>query len=208
MSLELWLLYAGAAILLSLTPGPNSLLSLTHGGLYGARRTTYTALGSVCGFTLVIALSMSGFSAILAASEQLFTTIKWVGAAYLVYLGIKTWRAPPLHLERVAGASTSPKSGRKLFSEGLVVALSNPKAILFFAAFLPQFIDTEQSLLVQFVAMAGTFMAIEFLFELLLATCSQRMVPWMNRSKYSRWFQRITGSTFIGAGTLLATIEK
>ncbi len=208
MSLELWIIYAGAAILLSLTPGPNSLLSLTHGGLYGARRTTYTVLGSVCGFTLVIALSMSGFSAVLAASEQLFTIIKWVGAAYLVYLGIKTWRSPPLTLETVGEASSVNKSRRKMFTEGLVVAISNPKAILFFAAFLPQFIDTQQSLFVQFVVMATTFMAIEFAFELFLATCSQRMVPWLSKSKNTRWFQRITGSTFIGAGTLLATIEK
>lgn len=208
MSVELWLIYAGAAILLSLTPGPNSLLSLTHGGLYGARRTTFTALGSICGFTLVIAMSMSGFSALLATSEQLFTVIKWVGAAYLVYLGIRTWRAPAMEIGAIDAAQTTGKSGRSLFTAGLVVAISNPKAILFFAAFLPQFIDPTESLFNQFVVMAATFMAVEFAFEIFLATCSQRLIPWLSQSRNTRWFQRITGTTFIGAGTLLAAMEK
>ncbi|MES9843439.1 MAG: LysE family translocator [Candidatus Sedimenticola sp. 6PFRAG5] len=208
MNPELWVVYAGATILLSLTPGPNSLLSLTHGGLYGARRTMFTALGSVCGFTLVIGLSMSGFSAVLAASEQLFTTIKWLGAAYLVYLGIKTWRAPATGLKITEQTDATGKPGQKMFAEGFIVAVSNPKVILFFAAFLPQFIDPAIPLFNQFLVMTGTFICIEFAFEVFLASCSQRAIPWLNRSDNTRWFQRVTGLTFIGAGTLLTTLEK
>ena len=94
MSLELWLVYCAAAIGLSLTPGPNGLLSLTHGACFGVRSTVYTVLGGAVGFFLVIAASLAGMGALLAASERAFTIAKWIGAAYLVYLGVKVWRAP------------------------------------------------------------------------------------------------------------------
>src|SRR5699024_3242097 len=95
MTLQHWAVYLLAAIGLSLTPGPNGLLALTHGMRFGWRRSVATLLGGVCGFLLLIAVSMVGLGALLAASERAFTVAKWVGAAYLVYLGIKTWRAPP-----------------------------------------------------------------------------------------------------------------
>src|SRR5699024_8870593 len=94
MTLEHWTVYLLAAIGLSLTPGPNGLLALTHGMRFGWRRSVATLLGGVAGFLLLIAISMVGQGALLAASERAFTVAKWVGAAYLVYLGIKTWRAP------------------------------------------------------------------------------------------------------------------
>ena len=94
MHIDVWLLYAGATSLLSLTPGPNGLLALTHGGLFGARRTMATALGGVLGFVVLIALSMSGLGALLMASEQMFSVVRWLGAFYLIWLGYRTWRTP------------------------------------------------------------------------------------------------------------------
>src|SRR5204863_5101226 len=102
MQLETWLLYTLAAIGLSLSPGPNSLLAMTHGALHGARMAVFTIAGGVVGFTLLIALSMFGIAALLESSIVWLTILKWVGAAYLVWLGIQVWRSPPLNLEMAA----------------------------------------------------------------------------------------------------------
>lgn len=207
MSLELWLIYLLAAIGLSLTPGPNGLLSLTHGACYGLRPTVYTVLGGALGFFMLIAASLAGMGALLAASEQAFTIAKWLGAAYLVYLGIRVWRSPapavavPAH--RVRGADLRPW---KLFGQGFFVAVSNPKGLIFFAAFLPQFIVPGVPFAVQLLVFGGTFVAVEIAYELLLAGLAQRVAPWLTR--HGRWFNRIAGGTFIGIGAALTTTSR
>lgn len=207
MQTDTWLLYAGATCLLSLTPGPNGLLALTHGGLFGARRTMATALGGVSGFAILIALSISGLGALLMASEQLFNTVRWLGALYLMWLGYRTWRTP-IVLQSATSGRNSTRSFYSLFTEGLIVALSNPKAILFFAAFLPQFLDPTASLLLQFVIMAVTLAVIEFVFEVGLAASSERLLPWFSRDRNSRWFQRTTGGVFVGAGAAMLVLHR
>jgi len=188
-----WLLFAGASFLLSLTPGPNGPLALTHGGLHGARRTTATALGGVVGFAVAIALSMSGLGALLAASDGAFDAIRWAGALYLVWLGVRTWRTPL----PTPGTSGDGERGRRssfgLFGEGLPVAISDPETILFFIAFLPQFIDPSRSLVPQFAVMAATLAVIEFVVEIALAAGSASILPWLARGRNRRWFQRLTG---------------
>jgi homoserine/homoserine lactone efflux protein len=141
MDVNTWLIYLVAIIGLSLSPGPNGLLALTHGAVYGWRRATYTVAGGVCGFVVVIALSMFGIGALLQASLTWLTLLKWVGGAYLIWLGIQVWRSPP------AGVTANERSAASMFSQGALSALSNPKAVLFFAAFLPHFIDPARNLL-------------------------------------------------------------
>lgn len=198
MDLQNWLVYTAAAVGLSLTPGPNGLLALTHGALYGARRTIFTILGGSVGFAAVIALSMFGIGALLAANVGLLVLLKWLGGAYLVWLGIQVWRSPALAQSRTEAKLTS---GRSLFQAGLFSALSNPKGILFFVAFLPQFIDPAQSLFVQFVIMAATFVVIEFFYELIVASLADRIQPWLK--KVGKTFNRVFGGVFIGIGILL-----
>lgn len=198
MDLQNWLLYTAAAVGLSLTPGPNGLLALTHGALYGARRTVFTILGGSVGFAAVIALSMFGIGALLAANVGLLVLLKWLGGVYLIWLGIQVWRSPALSQSR---ALAKAMSGRSLFQAGLLSALSNPKGILFFVAFLPQFIDPSQSLLVQFVIMAATFVVIEFFYELIVASLADRIQPWLKR--VGKTFNRVFGGVFIGIGMLL-----
>jgi homoserine/homoserine lactone efflux protein len=198
LDLQNWLVYTAAAVGLSLTPGPNGLLALTHGALYGARRTVFTILGGSVGFAAVIALSMFGIGALLAANVGLLVLLKWLGGAYLVWLGIQVWRSPELAQSRTEAKLTS---GRSLFQAGLFSALSNPKGILFFVAFLPQFIDPAQSLFVQFVIMAATFVVIEFFYELIVASLADRIQPWLK--KVGKTFNRVFGGVFIGIGILL-----
>lgn len=198
MELQTWLLYTLAALGLSLTPGPNGLLALTHGALYGAKRTVSTILGGSLGFTIVIGLSMFGIGALLAANIGLLVVLKWVGGAYLIFLGIQVWRSPSLADSR--GANTG-SSNRSLFQAGLLSAISNPKGILFFVAFLPQFIDPINSLVIQFIVMAATFVVIEFIYEFMVAALADKIQPWLRR--VGKNFNRVFGSVFIAIGALL-----
>lgn len=199
MALHVWLVYTLAALGLSLSPGPNSLLALTHGALHGRRRTLYTLFGGSAGFLLVIALSMFGIGALLKASLVWLTVLKWVGGAYLVWLGVQVWRSPPIQVGRPANAAQA--RGVLLFRQGFLAAATNPKGILFFAAFLPQFVDPARNVAVQFAVMAGTFLLIEFLTELVLASLAQRITGWLSR--VGRSFNRACGALFAAIGILL-----
>jgi homoserine/homoserine lactone efflux protein len=199
MDLHTWLIYSAAAVGLSLSPGPNGLLALTHGALHGRRKAQYTIVGGAFGFIAVIALSMFGIGALLQTSVVWLTVMKWVGSAYLVWLGIQVWRSPPIGIE-VRGAA-EPRAGWSLFRQGALSALTNPKGLLFFAAFLPQFIDPARDLFVQFVIMAGTFAAIEVATEMLIAGMAHRISPWLRR--VGRRFNQACGGVFIAIGAAL-----
>jgi threonine/homoserine/homoserine lactone efflux protein len=199
MDLHTWLIYLLAAIGLSLSPGPNGLLALTHGALHGRRKALYTIFGGASGFVAVINLSMFGIGALLQTSLVWLTVMKWVGGAYLVWLGIQVWRSPPVGLE-LRGAAEQ-RAGWSLFRQGALSALTNPKALLFFAAFLPQFIDPARSLFVQFVVMAATFAVIEIATELFIASMAQRISPWLRRA--GRRFNQACGGVFIAIGAAL-----
>lgn len=194
-----WLLYTAAAAGLSLTPGPNGLLALTHGALFGIKRTSFTIAGGALGFTAVIAVSLFGIGALLAASAQLLIVLKWIGGAYLVWLGIQVWRSPAV------GASPSDSrdapSRIRLFRHGFLAAVSNPKGILFFVAFLPQFLVTDSPLIVQFAVMAGTFVAIEIITEALIALGSERIQPFL--AKFGSRVNQVFGGIFIAIGIAL-----
>ena len=199
MDLHTWLVYLAAAIGLSLSPGPNGLLALTHGALHGRHKALFTIFGGALGFVVVIALSMFGIGALLKASLVWLTVMKWVGGAYLVWLGIQVWRSPPVGIH--VGGSAEPRPGWSLFQQGALSAVTNPKGLLFFAAFLPQFIDPARSLLVQFLIMAGTFAVIEIATEMFIATMAQRISPWLRR--VGRRFNRACGGLFVAIGVAL-----
>lgn len=199
MELHTWLLYLAASVGLSLSPGPNGLLVLTHGAIHGRRKALFTIAGGVLGFAILIALSLFGIGALLQASIAWLTVLKWAGGAYLVWLGIQLWRAPPMDVGVATGAGSRP--GRALFNEGLLSAVTNPKALLFFAAFLPQFIDPSRSLLVQFAVMAGTFGTVEFLYELMVANAAHRIRPWLRRA--GRRFNQACGGIFVAIGAAM-----
>ena len=199
MNLNTWLIYFFAAVGLSLSPGPNGLLALTHGALHGRRKALYTIFGGAFGFIAVVALSMFGIGALLKTSLVWLTVMKWVGGAYLVWLGIQVWRSPPIGIE-IRG-SAQPRGGWSLFQQGALSALTNPKGLLFFTAFLPQFIDPARSLFVQFVIMAGTFAVIEIATEVFIASMAHRISPWLRR--VGRRFNQACGGVFVAIGLAL-----
>jgi len=198
MDLNTWLVYVVAITGLSLSPGPNGLLALTHGAVYGWRKATYTVAGGVMGFVAVIALSMFGIGALLQASMTWLMLMKWLGGAYLVWLGIQVWRSPPVGVP--PGVAANERSRASMFWQGALSALTNPKVLLFFAAFLPHFIDPARSLVTQFAVMAGTFAVFELATELLIVGMAQRINAWLART--GRRFNQVCGGLFvtIGAG--------
>ena len=199
MDLHVWLIYLLAAVGLSLSPGPNVLLALTHGALHGRRKALYTIFGGVSGFIAIIALSMFGIGALLKASLTWLTIMKWLGGAYLVWLGVQVWRSPPIGID--IRRSPESRAGWSLFRQGALSALTNPKALLFFAAFLPQFIDPGRSLFVQFVIMAVTFAGIEIVTEAVIASMAHRISPWLRR--VGRRFNQACGGVFVAIGAAL-----
>ncbi len=199
MSLDTYLIYLLAAIGLSLSPGPNGLLALTHGALHGRRRTLFTISGGALGFVAVIGLSMFGIGALLKTSLLWLTVLKWAGGAYLVWLGIQVWRSPPVGAALVG--EVGPRSNGSLFRQGLFAAVTNPKAVLFFAAFLPQFIDPARNLFTQFLIMAGTFAAVEVVTEWLIASLAHRVRPWLQR--VGKRFNQVCGGIFVVIGAAL-----
>jgi len=206
MAFDIWLIYLIASIGLSLTPGPNGLLALSHGATYGSKRSIFTISGGVLGFTILMAVSMAGMGALLIASQQAFFVAKVIGALYLIYLGIKTWRSPPPHV--TTNDQVRVVANKGLFTQGFFVAVLNPKCIIFFAAFLPQFIDPAAPQLPQFFIMALTFAFTEFFFELFLATSAQKLIPWFSKGNVGQWFNRVTGSLFVVMGGFLANMNR
>ncbi len=208
MSLHMWSLYASAVFLLCLTPGPNSLLAITNGARFGVGKTLFSTLGCAAGLTLLIGASLSGLGLVLAASEAVFYIIKWFGACYLIYLGISLIRARGSFADvREASRLAAPPGGFYLFGQGLWIIVMNPKVVIFFAAFLPQFYVPQHGLVPQFLVMAGTFVGIEVIVEIALAIFASRLVARVATSTSMRMFNRATGGVFVLAGAYLLTLE-
>ena len=207
MSIQTWLLYVAAVFVLTVTPGPSVLMCLTNGVNYGARRTLFSALGSITAVVGIMICSALGLGAVLAASEQVFNIIKWVGAAYLLYLGISTLRSTVSDFELPAqGAGDA--SRLKLYVKGLLVGASNPKALLFFTAFFPQFINPATPQLPQFLVLGTTFVCFELFWLMFYASFASRLAPWLRTKGRATMFNRVAGFTFIGAGALLASVKR
>ncbi len=199
MAFETWLLFLTAAVGIAFVPGPNSLLALTHGALYGHKRALFTIGGGVIGLVALALASMAGIGAILAASAHALTVMRWVGGAYLIWLGYQLWRSPGLELGQTTAVQV--KRGHSMFSQGLLAALTNPKAMLFFAAFLPQFLRADEPLLPQFAIMAMTIAVVELVVEYMVAVVAFKIRPWLARS--GKGFNRTCGGIFALIGAVL-----
>ncbi|MDO8458612.1 MAG: LysE family translocator [Burkholderiaceae bacterium] len=211
MPLETWLLYAAAVFVLTVTPGPTVLMCVTNGVNFGARRSFFSALGSITAVVGIMACSALGVGAVLATSGELFNVIKWLGVGYLLYLGITTLRSTASGFDlpsRTSHVPSSQVSRRALYIKGLLVGASNPKALLFFTAFFPQFINPAAPQLLQFLILGGTFICFELFWLMFYATFASRLAPWLRMQGRAKVFNRVSGLTFMGAGVLLATVKR
>lgn len=198
MQFHTWLLFFLTAVGMSLSPGPNSLLAISHGALHGRRKTLYTICGGLCGFVLIIALCMFGIGALIQSSLLWLAALKWIGGLYLAYLGFKLWRSPPVALPATQHPILPITRGHTLFKDGFLSAATNPKGLLFFSALLPQFIDPHHNLFVQFVVISVTWVVLEFCVEFFLASAAARIRPWLVRC--GKAFNRCCGGVFMLLG--------
>jgi threonine/homoserine/homoserine lactone efflux protein len=207
MTLTTYFLYVAAVALLILTPGPTMLMCMTIALNHGPRKAMTSVAGSISAVLCVMLLSAMGLGALLAASDAAFTVAKVLGAAYLIYLGIKTFRSEAAGFDASAVAAPGARQ-RSFFLRGFLVGASNPKAVLFFAAFFPQFLDPNAPFAPQFAILALTFMAFEFSVLTACALGVSRIAPVLRSSRAVRWFNRVSGGLFALMGGLLLLTRR
>lgn len=212
MPLHTWLLYVVTVGVISAIPGPNMLLVMSHGARHGLRRSTATMAGCLCALLLMMSISAAGLGVFLKAWPTLFDAVRLAGAAYLVWLGVRTWRsARKVPAQGDAAGAPAPAGGGPgrwaLFRNGFAVASSNPKAILFAAALLPQFIDPRARAVPQFATLLGSFAVIEVSWYFVYAGSGAQLARWLRRAGVARGFARVTGALFIGFGSAMALLR-
>lgn len=200
MSLHVWWIYVTAVFLISATPGPNMLHVMTQSIAHGPRRVLATMAGLMSAVLLCLVASALGLGAVLKASPRLFDLLRYAGVAYLVWLGIKAWRAP---VGIPVGTPARSRSDRALYATGLLTGLSNPKLIVFAAALFPQFIDMSRPFWTQLAILIASFVMIESFWYAMYALGGTRLARWLAPANRQRLFNRGTGLLFIGFGGAL-----
>lgn len=204
MSPEIYAAYVLATVILILMPGPIVTLVIANSLAYGTRTGVNSALGASVGNAVLAVGGAFGLAALLGLLADVFDVIRYLGAAYLIYLGIKAWRANPEVLD-----DTKPmKSKKAVWAQGFIVAITNPKTLLFYAAFFPQFIDPAQPAGPQLALLAVTFVVIATVLDTMYAMLAGRMRTYFNDAKRARMRNRITGTLLIGTGIGMALARR
>lgn len=201
MNIEVWVTFVLVAIVATAIPGPAMLLVASHSIGFGVAKTVFTILGNITGLTILSTLSVLGLGSLLIHSPMAFTAVKIMGAMYLIYLGMSLWRKGLSPLS--AKSDSNQKSVVSLYAQGVAVALSNPKAILFTTALFPQFVDPTTNLLPQFLMLVSTFISLSFSCLFICAIAVRRTFTTMGNSKLYRFTGKLFGGSFIGAGGIL-----
>lgn len=209
MELTTWLLFVAVAIVAIIAPGPGILLAISNSIRFGISKVLLSSLGNICGLLLLSTVAIFGLGEVLKTSTNLFLIIKFIGASYLIYLGVRQWRSTNDFFEKskVSSDSQTEKSNKRFFIEGLLIAITNPKAILFFTALFPQFINTEIVLLPQFLIMMSTFMTMSFLILVSYGLLAFRAKRWFSTGQKAKWFNRTLGSLFVMIGIGLLQLK-
>ena len=206
MPLDLWFAFFIACSAVLAVPGPTVMLVISYAFARGRSSGWATVPGVTLGDFTAMTISLAGAGAVLAASATLFTALKLAGAAYLVWLGIKLWRAEPKlgELENVAGSQTQ----KSMFWNSFVVTALNPKSIVFFVAFVPQFVDPAQPVFLQFVVLEATFLTLAAVNVAIWAALAGHLRTRFKRPETLRLINRTGASFLIGAGILTAAVRR
>jgi len=201
-------LFVPACFAINMAFGPNNVLSLSNGARDGVRISVVAATGRLVAFAAMIAVAGIGLGALLLASQALFTALKFAGAAYLVWIGVKLLRADPADLSRIA-PEAGARAGRvrRLVRQEFLVAAGNPKAILVFTAFFPQFVDRAHYAS-SFTLLGATFLAFELVAIAIYAMLGARLGALGGRRSGLRWFNRASGTLMIVFGAMLAFVKR
>ena len=206
MSLEIWITYIFATMFILIIPGPTIILVISQAVTHGRKSVVPLVAGVVLGDFTAMTLSLLGLGAIMTASAALFTLFKWIGAIYLLYLGINLWRANPdrSSIQR----EKKDASPRSLFKSSFIVTALNPKSIAFFVAFLPQFIRSHSPAFSQILILGGTFLFLAFVNAALYALFAGQLRETIKRTVVRKWLNRCGGTALIGAGIFTAGMQR
>lgn len=198
--------FALAAAVAIAIPGPTVLLALANGSRYGARRATFGMLGAVASDIVLVVSVGVGLGALLLASEVAFSVVKWIGVAYLLFLGVRMLlaRGALLHGDPTADPRGTP---RALFTKSFLVAVTNPKGYLFVGALLPQFITPSQPPLGQYIVIGTVFCILDFVIMLAYALLGSQAIRLLKR-RGAIWIERSCGAILIGLAAVLATSRR
>lgn len=207
------LLFAPVAVAIALTPGPNNFCGLNNGLRAGIGAALVATCGRVAAFAIFLFISAVGLGAMLLASEAAFNAVKWLGAAYLFWLGWRAWRSSAFSgLEAVADADAAhpgaPVRLRSLIAQEFLLGITNPKAIILFAAIFPQFIDPAQPAARQFAVLGAVYLAAEFVSTAVYATGGRQIRRFIRTSQGVVRLNKATGGFFMGAGGLLLATNR
>ena len=209
MNLHTWWLFVAMAFVVSATPGPNMLLVMSHSARFGWRAAVATMCGCMTSLLAMMCISAAGMGALLHAFPTVFDAMRLAGAAYLAYLGVQGWRSKVADTDGAAPvAARETAVPRLLYRQGMLVAASNPKAILFAAAFFPQFLNPAAPTLAQFSILLATFAVIEVSWYLVYALGGHQLSHHLRRASVMRIFNRVTGGVFVGFAALMATVRE
>ena len=204
--MEVWIPFALATTLILIIPGPTIILVISQAVTHGRRSVVPLVAGVILGDFTAMTLSLLGLGALLSASAALFSVFKWIGAIYLIYLGIKLWKLNPENDATQYIAENT--SARALFKSSFIVTALNPKSIAFFVAFLPQFIDPLKPAVSQLTLFGGTFLAMATLNAALYAIFAGQLSEHIKKRKIRKGFNRCGGSALIGAGIFTASLQR
>jgi homoserine/homoserine lactone efflux protein len=205
MNWTLWSVFVPTLALLAMTPGPAVLLVLATALRLGARGSIASSLGILAANTVYFALSATGVGALLMASYRIFFLVKWIGAAYLVVLGLRTIFGAG---HALVPRPDTPVRERRLFLNGFLLQMSNPKAIVFFVALLPQFVDAHFPVARQVAILGATSVGMEFFILLAYGLAAGRASELARQPRYAAWTNRLSGGMLVGAGTGLAMLRR
>lgn len=204
MTLPVWLGFLLAAILIAVTPGPGAVISMSTGIRHGYWAALTAILGLQAALLIQLFVVALGLGAVLAASEAAFSVIKFLGAGYLLWLGIRKWFSPVVPVD----ADAPPMYRKGLFLQGLLVNLTNPKAVIFIGALVPQFVDPLQPQVPQYAVISATLCVIDTLVMSGYALMAARLGRWMHDPRSIRLQNRLFGGLFVSAGALLAISSR
>ena len=206
MSLEVWITYIFATTLILIIPGPTIILVVSQAVTHGRKSVEPLVAGVVFGDFTAMTLSLLGLGAIMTASATLFTLFKWIGALYLIYLGISLWRANPKSASIQYESENIPL--RSFFKRSYIVTALNHKGIAFFVAFMPQFISSHEPLFKQILMLGGTFLILALVNATLYAVFASQLRETIKKTSVRKWFNRCGGAAMIGAGIFTAGLQR
>ena len=207
MDLTLWLAFVAASAALLAIPGPTILLVMSYALSQGRRVAMASAAGVALGDAVAMTASLAGLGALVLTSATLFTILKWVGAAYLIWMGIKLWRSAGSATLGAIGADR-PVPAREVFGHAALVTALNPKSIVFFIAFVPQFIRPDRPLLPQFAILTTTFVGLAVLNALIYALLADRLRAGLRRPAILRGLTRAGGAALVTMGAATALTRR